>query len=73
MSESFNDIIMGSYFVEENLPMGGYLPFLWKKVLLVLLNTFPNVNNHNLPDDSIWLKQDGAPPHYARDIREFLV
>lgn len=29
------------------------------------------VNNFNLPDDNIWLQQDGASPHYARDIRIF--
>lgn len=25
-----------------------------------------------MPNDRIWLQQDGAPPHYAREVREFL-
>lgn len=29
-------------------------------------------NGNDAPNDEIWFQQDGAPPHYARDVREYL-
>ncbi|KAJ8939870.1 hypothetical protein NQ318_010421, partial [Aromia moschata] len=33
---------------------------------------FPNENYPDIPDNTLWFQQDGAPPHYARSVREYL-
>ncbi|KAG5892168.1 hypothetical protein JTB14_026406 [Gonioctena quinquepunctata] len=67
-----NDRIIGPYFFEGNLTGVRYLEFLRNELIPSLADIFPNANNPNSPNESIWLQQDGAPPHYARDVREFL-
>lgn len=67
-----NDRIIGPFFFEENLTGQRYLTFLRNQLIPVLTNIFPNANNPNLPNDNIWFQQDGAPPHYAREVRQFL-
>lgn len=54
-------------------PHRGALIRIFKKLTYpVLADIFPNVNNPNLPNQSIKLQQDAAPPHYAFGVREFL-
>lgn len=31
-----------------------------------------NDENHNLPNNSVWLRQDGAALHYFRSVRDYL-
>lgn len=45
-----------------------YLQFLRTEAILVLTNMFSNTKDLNLPVDGIWLQQDGAPLHYAREL-----
>lgn len=37
-----------------------------------LVNLFPNNLNPNLFDQRIWFQQDGAPPHFAKNVRNYL-
>jgi hypothetical protein len=37
-----------------------------------MLALFPNANNPDLPNNTIWLQQDGAPPYYAINVRRYL-
>jgi hypothetical protein len=67
-----DDRIIGPFFFEENLTGERYLTFLRNQLIPVLANMYPNANNANLPSDNIWFQQDGAPPHYAREVRQFL-
>lgn len=40
------------------------------EVLPIIASMFPHQNNPNLPDDSIGLQQDSAPPHCSRIFME---
>lgn len=57
--------IIGPYFFEENLTGPRYLDFLQNFLLPELNRLFPNRND-------LWLQQDGAPPHYAVLVRNYL-
>jgi hypothetical protein len=37
-----------------------------------LAELFPYANNPDLPNNTIWLQQDGVPPHYAINVRRYL-
>lgn len=37
-----------------------------------LVDLFPDPNNQQIPAENIWLQQDGAPPHYAGAVRDYL-
>lgn len=67
-----NDTISVVNFFKENVTRERYLQFLRTEVLPVPASIFLNANNPNLSDDSIWLEQDGATLHYARDVGLFL-
>lgn len=60
-----NNQIIGPYFFEENLTGPRYLEFLQGYLLPQLNQLFPNRND-------LWFQQDGAPPHYAVDVRTYL-
>lgn len=64
--------IIGPYFIRENLTANGYLNLLRNHVVPDLINLFPNPENAQLIRNDIWLQQDGAPPHYGRNVREYL-
>lgn len=57
--------IIGPYFFEETLTGPRYLEFLQNFLLPELNRLFPNRND-------LWLQQDGAPPHYAVLVRNYL-
>ena len=61
-----NNFVVGPYFFEEYLNGETYLHFL--------RNAFQDIID-NLPLDvtrRMWFQQDGAPPHYSREVREYL-
>lgn len=66
------DRIIGPYFLEDTLTGHRYLQFLRNKLIPDLYIMFSNANNPNIPDESIWFQQDGAPPHFSREVRQYL-
>lgn len=63
-----SNTIVGPYSLEENLMYKRFLQFSWTEAIPVLTNMFPEVNNSNSPDVSIWLQQKNA---LWTDVREF--
>lgn len=66
------DHIVGPFFFNETLTGQRYLDFLRNDLMPALIAIFPNNANPNLLDENIWFQQDGAPPHFARPVRQFL-
>lgn len=66
------DRILGPYFFEENVNGDVYLNFLQFELLPVLIVLFPHDDEPNLVHERIWFQQDGAPAHYAVNVRRFL-
>ena len=66
------DRILGPYFFEGHLTGEIYLNFLRDELLPALAELYPNPTDPDLPHPSLWYQQDGAPPHYARIVRNFL-
>lgn len=64
--------VIGPYFFNGTLDGEQYLDFLRFELLPALAVLFPNAEDPDAPDPRIWFQQDGAPPHYARPVREFL-
>ncbi|XP_024869057.1 uncharacterized protein LOC112452865, partial [Temnothorax curvispinosus] len=58
--------IIGPFFIEGNLNANTYLQLLRNQIVPAIDNLFHgNIQN-------IWFQQDGAPPHYAVVVRQFL-
>uniref|UniRef100_V5GPD3 Transposable element Tc3 transposase n=1 Tax=Anoplophora glabripennis TaxID=217634 RepID=V5GPD3_ANOGL len=64
--------ILGPYFFEGNLDGARYLEFLQFHLVPSLSVLFPNEEDPDLPNETIWFQQDGAPPHYASAVRRYL-
>lgn len=64
------DKIIGPFFFEDNLNGDLYLNFLQTFLIPELQRIFPD-DDGNL-DQRVFFQQDGAPPHFARNVREFL-
>lgn len=64
--------IIGPFIIHENLTGDIYLNLLRHSVLPQLINLFPNPANPQLLRNDIYFQQDGAPPHYARNVRFYL-
>lgn len=64
--------IIGPFFFNGNLTAEMYLDFLQNYLIPSLAEIFPNHENPNLPSQRIWFQQDGAPPHYAGNVRHYL-
>jgi Transposase. len=64
--------ILGPYFFEENLTAARYLDFLRFDLVPSLAELFPNNEDPDIPEERIWFQQDGAPPHYGVQVREYL-
>jgi hypothetical protein len=58
-----DDRILGSFFFANNLIGDRYLQFLQLELMPEVAALFPNANNPDLPNNTIGLQQDGAPPH----------
>lgn len=64
--------LIGPYYFEATLNGPRYLQFLQDNVIPNLAILFPNANNPAIPNENLWYQQDGAPPHYAADVRRYL-
>lgn len=64
--------IIGPFFLRENLNSNRYLQLLREQIVPALNHLFPNQTNRERPSDEIWYQQDGAPPHYGVDVRQYL-
>lgn len=64
--------IIGPYFLENTLTGDGYLNLLRNHIVPAILNLFPNGNHVGMPNRDLWFQQDGAPPHYALNVRRYL-
>lgn len=64
--------ILGPYFFDENLTGDMYLEFLQQELIPTLTALYPDANEPNIPEQTLWYQQDGAPPHYARPVRTYL-
>uniref|UniRef100_A0A8D9AAQ2 Histone-lysine N-methyltransferase SETMAR n=1 Tax=Cacopsylla melanoneura TaxID=428564 RepID=A0A8D9AAQ2_9HEMI len=62
------DHIVGPFFIEENLTGNLYLELLEQTIIP---NIIEIVGNNAEEFDPIF-QQDGAPPHFARQVRDFL-
>lgn len=67
-----NNRIIGPYFFNETLNGEGYLEFSDNFLVPTLKRLFPDNDNPNQIDRNIWYQQDGAPPHFAVEVREYL-
>lgn len=66
------DRVIGPIFFEENLTGERYLRFLQEDLTPSLAAIFPNAEDNAIFDDRLWFQQDGAPPHYAVVVRQYL-
>lgn len=66
------DHIIGPFFINGNLNGDNYLALLQNNVLPTLTNLYPDPANPQLPANMIWFQQDGAPPHYQINVRQYL-
>lgn len=64
--------VIGPFFFEDNLNGPTYLDFLEGELIPALTALFPHHAEADLHDDRIWFQQDGAPPHYALNVRQYL-
>ena len=66
----FGDRIIGPIFLEGNLTGESYLDLLQNTVHPLLVDIVEHDDRYM--GDRLTFQQDGAPPHYAREVREFL-
>jgi len=64
--------IIGPFFLERTLTSVAYLQLLRERIIPRLIELFPNPNNPNHLAEHIWFQQDGAPPHFAATVRNYL-
>lgn len=67
-----NNQIIGPYFFNETLNGERYLEFLNNFLVPTLKRLFPDNDNPDQIDRNIWYQQDGAPPHFAVEVRAYL-
>lgn len=61
---------IGPFFIEGNLTSVIYLDLLQTQIVPAIAAIFPG---DDLPvADGVWFQQDGAPPHYGVDVRQYL-
>lgn len=61
----FSGHVIGPFFIEGNLTGDRYLQLLREEIV-------PAINNLTADINLTWFQQDGAPPHFTREVREFL-
>lgn len=66
----FGDRLVGPIFIDGNLTGERYLEMLEELIHPVLVDIVENDDRYL--EDLLTFQQDGAPPHYARPVREFL-
>ena len=57
--------VIGPFFIDGNLTGERYLQLLRQEIV-------PSINNLTPNMDITWYQQDGAPPHFSHEVREFL-
>lgn len=57
--------VIGPFFIDGNLTGQRYLQLLQQEIVPAINNLSPDIN-------LTWYQQDGAPPHFSREVREFL-
>lgn len=58
--------LIGPFIIDGNLNSVKYLEMLQNQIVPALQNMFGQ------EAQNIWLQQDGAPPHYGREVRQYL-
>lgn len=66
----FGDHIVGPLFIDGNLNGATYLELLENNIDPMITEILENDNN--LLENEITFQQDGAPPHYTVQVRQFL-
>lgn len=66
------DRILGPFFIEGTLTSAKYLDFLRDDLTPALAMLYPNEEDPDLPNNNLWYQQDGAPPHFSLDVRNYL-
>ncbi|EZA48045.1 hypothetical protein X777_14421, partial [Ooceraea biroi] len=61
-----NGYLIGPYFIEETLNSEVYLHFLRNELPILLENVDLDTRQR------LWYQHDGAPPHYAHQVRAYL-
>lgn len=64
--------ILGPFFIEGTLTAEQYLEMLQNDIVPAIVALYPDNQNPQIPNNLIWFQQDGAPPHYARIVRDYL-
>lgn len=64
--------ILGPFFFDGTLTGERYLEFLEFDLIPALAVVYPNPEDPDIPNDSLWYQQDGAPAHFTRPVREYL-
>lgn len=59
--------LIGPFFIEGTLTADRYLRLLQDQIIPQFRQLFPNFDQQE-----IWFQHDGAPPHYGRNVREYL-
>ena len=67
-----NNRILGPFFFEGNLTAERYLDFLTFELMPALAVIFPNEVDPDIPNETIWFQQDGAPPDFGVNVRRYL-
>lgn len=62
--------IIGPYFLPGNLNGEMYLELLETYIYPMIVETMEN--DDNILEDNVWFQQDGAPPHFTVQVRQFL-
>lgn len=66
----FGNHIVGPFFLPDNLTGEYYLNLLENYIYPQIVEIMEN--DDRMPENDIYFQQDGAPPHYAAPVRDFL-
>lgn len=64
--------ILGPYFIEGTLTGVKYLELLRDHLVPALSVLYPNHDDPDVPNNSLFYQQDGAPAHYRVTVRDYL-
>lgn len=66
------DRIVGPFFIDGSLTGPKYLELLRDHLIPALAVLYPNNADPDIPNETVWFQQDGAPPHFAQIVRTYL-
>ncbi|XP_054263254.1 uncharacterized protein LOC128986764 [Macrosteles quadrilineatus] len=64
--------LIGPFVIEGNLNGNRYLELLRESIVPAIAHEFPPEDEENVVNENIWFQQDGAPPHYNAEVRNYL-